>query len=182
MGFGARLQRLDKAAGQATRGRGSRGVARIVTGLATVVAVTLGLSLTVAGTASADEDGTWRAYGNTNPITSRWHCGATTTARYYPIKAQTCAIRSPDGLSVQAAVIVRNNGSQSLSVWAATWLYSPNNQIVWSCQKSDIAANSWSVCFGRTLTLREKFHAQGRITIGPDNGGEGIDLANSPTV
>jgi hypothetical protein len=85
---------------------------RVLAGLVTIVTVVLGLSLAVAGPAAA-ATGAWKAYGNTNPITSsdsRWKCGSSEDVGVSMV-AQVCVIRAPSGASVQSAVIVRNNRS-----------------------------------------------------------------------
>jgi hypothetical protein len=87
----------------------------VVAGLTAAITAALGLSLATAGPAAATESGTrtqglavaeasgtWRAYGNTNPITSStstWKCGSSTTVATNVI-AQVCAIRSSSGSSV----------------------------------------------------------------------------------
>ncbi|MEV1047614.1 hypothetical protein [Streptomyces sp. NPDC049916] len=104
----------------------------------------------------AAESGTWRPYGNTNPITSSsstWRCAGSRTLATNVI-AQVCAIRSPGGGAVQGAVIVRNDRSSLYSVQAAMDLYTSSeiNLGTWSCSSSGVGANSWSVCFGQTVT------------------------------
>lgn len=136
---------------------------QVVAGLATVVTAVLGLSFATAGSAAADT-GAWHAFGNTNPITSSpstWRCTPSvpvdTTADGDPtgpgVIAQVCAIRSSDGGSVQGAVIVRNNRSNTFPASALVQVTSENGQTMvgdWSCAESGVAANSWSVCFGAT--------------------------------
>ncbi|MFC8198710.1 hypothetical protein ACFUTV_25395 [Streptomyces sp. NPDC057298] len=137
------------------------------TGAVSILAVTavLGLSLATGGPATATEAGpatttdagTWRAYGNTNPITSSpatWACAGSKTVATAVI-AQVCAIRSSGGGSVQAAVIVRNNRSSLYSASAYVDLYTASPAIPldsWECTSSGVGANSWSVCFGKTLS------------------------------
>lgn len=126
-----------------------------VTGLATIAAAVLGLSLVTAGSASALETGSWRAFGNTNPITSsssHWRC-ATSNDLAPNVVAQACAVRSADGDAAQGAVIVRNNESTSIIVDAAADLVDINNIELgdWVCANSGVAAHSWSVCFGQTV-------------------------------
>lgn len=131
-------------------------VARSVAGLAAAITAVLGTGVATAGSAVATESGVWRAYGNVNPITdstSTWRC-TSTKAIATNVGAQVCAIRSASGSSVQAAVIVRNNGS---GLYAATARMDLVNSYSvyrgdWECPSSGVAANSWSVCFGRTLT------------------------------
>jgi hypothetical protein len=120
-----------------------------------------------AGTA-AQYVGSWRAYGNTNPITSSsstWACSSTVDVET-GIKAQTCAIRSRDGRSVQGAVIVRNNRSSLYTAQSEVRLlthHADGGHIEgsWECQQSGVGANSWSVCFTLTLTRSEMAEANG---------------------
>ncbi|MER7576982.1 hypothetical protein [Streptomyces sp. NPDC126514] len=135
------------------------------TGAGSLLAITavLGLSLATAGPATGTETGpaadagTWRAYGNTNPITSssaKWACAGSKTVATSVI-AQVCAIRSATGGSVQAAVIVRNNGASLYSTSAYVELYNatPSSFLGgWECTSSGIGPKSWSVCFGKTLS------------------------------
>ncbi|GAA0246708.1 hypothetical protein [Cryptosporangium japonicum] len=139
---------------------------RAVALLAVVVAVA-GAVLFAAtpATAAATEYGTWRVYGNTNPITSStstWACGATRTVES-GVGAQVCAIRSPGGGAVQAAVIVRNDRSSYYLVEVATELQVPFIRSLgrWECLTAAMAANSWIVCFGRTLTQSLTVQATG---------------------
>lgn len=151
-------------------------VARMITGATTVVA-TLGLTLAITGPAAAAESGSWRAYGNTNPITSSastWRC-ASTKALATSVSAQVCAVRSSGGGAVQGAVIVRNNRSSLYSVQAAMDLYNSSGQLgSWICSSSGVAANSWSVCFGRTISQSSSVDSVGSAN--------GVDLGLSPKV
>lgn len=132
--------------------RTSRGFTRTVVASLTVITAFLGLSLATAGIAAAD-DGVWRSYGNTNPITSStstWKCADSRTIASNVV-AQVCAIRSPNGKSAQGAVIVRNNRSSLYSMSAAVDLRNSWEIMgVWHCPSSGVGANSWSVCFGGT--------------------------------
>jgi len=151
-----------------TRTAGAAGMRVTRTGAGSMVAITavLGLSLATtgqaaamdAGPAAATSAGTWRAYGNTNPITSSsatWRCAGSKTVAD-SVLAQVCAIRSSGGGSVQAAVIVRNNRSSLYSASAAVDLWTsadpPASLGYWECASSGVGANSWSVCFGSTLS------------------------------
>ncbi|MDQ3789804.1 MAG: hypothetical protein M3422_21505, partial [Actinomycetota bacterium] len=92
---------------------------------ATVLASVIAALLLSAGVASAQQAGVWRAYGNTNPITSSsstWHCTSTQSIATN-VAAQACAVRSAYGSSVQGAVIIRNNRSTLYEVGALTDLY-----------------------------------------------------------
>ena len=139
---------------------------RVLAGLTAIIAVVLGLSLATAGTAAASV-GVWRAYGNTNPITSSsstWTCTSTEKVAYF-VAAQVCVVRSPSGGSVQGAVIVRNNRDgrfdmgASMSLWAPG---SPNDYIDdWYCPESGVGPNSWSVCFGKTIAHSGKVYSVG---------------------
>ncbi|MFF0050850.1 hypothetical protein [Streptomyces sp. NPDC005498] len=132
-------------------------VTRTGTGLTVAITAVLGLSLATAGPAAATDAGTWRAYGNTNPITSSsatWHCAGSKTVAT-SVLAQVCAIRSSGGGTVQAAVIVRNNRSSLFSAAAGMDLYAAATATKlgdWACSSSGIGANSWSVCFGKTFS------------------------------
>jgi hypothetical protein len=138
-----------------------------------VITALLGLTLLTAGPASAIASyGSWRAYGNTNPISSSaslWQCGASKTI-YTGVIAQVCAVRSAGGHGdgVQGAVIVRNNRSSAYSTNASVEMYDRFNVElidVWDCSSSGVAANSWSVCFGETflhLTVYAKGYARGQ--------------------
>ena len=151
---------------------------RVIAGLTASITAALGLSLATAGPAAAAERGSWRAYGNTNPISSsssKWRCGGTETVDTN-VFAQVCAIRSPSGSHVQAAVIVRNNRSNLYSAVAAMDLYtrSGSRQGEWECSSSGVGANSWSVCFGRTLTQASPVYSAGYAN--------GVYLALSPYI
>ncbi|MGW3958613.1 hypothetical protein ACWED2_02245 [Amycolatopsis sp. NPDC005003] len=150
---------------------------KAVAGLITVAAG-LGLAAATTGTAAAAESGSWRAYGNTNPITSSsatWHCAGSKTIAT-SVLAQVCAIRSASGASVQGAVIVRNNRTALFSAYAAMDLYtSAGTELgLWSCASSGVAANSWSVCFGRVLTQSASVNSMGTA--------KGVNLGTSPFV
>ncbi|WP_199548154.1 hypothetical protein [Streptomyces sp. N35] len=143
-------------------------LARLLAGTTATLTATIGLGLATAGSASAD-DGSWRAYGNTNPITSSsstWKC-ASTVSLDTSVGAQVCVIRSASGGSVQGAVIVRNNRDSLYRVSATVSLY--NSAGVWQggtwhCAKSGVGANSWSVCYGKTVTTSASRYAQAAAT------------------
>ncbi|ADJ49629.1 hypothetical protein AMES_7806 [Amycolatopsis mediterranei S699] len=150
---------------------------RTLTGLLTIAAG-LGLGVAAAIPASAAESGSWHAYGNTNPITSSsatWHC-AGSKALASSVVAQVCAIRSVGGGAVQGAVIVRNNRASLYSVDAAMDLYTSSGTRLgdWACASSGVAANSWSVCFGRTLAQSSPVNSVGSA--------KGVNLGVSPNV
>ncbi|MDQ0791201.1 hypothetical protein [Streptomyces sp. B3I8] len=150
-------------------------VARTVAVL-TATTAALGLSLATAGSASAAA-GSWKAYGNTNPITSSsatWGChGSVTIAS--SVLAQVCAIRSAGGGAVQAAVIVRNNRSTLFSVSAAADLWTSAGSLGdWACSSSGVGANSWSVCFGKSLAESASVNSVGTAN--------GVTLGQSSTV
>lgn len=112
--------------------------------------------LLCTGMAAATETGTWRAYGNTNPITSSpstWHCASSQTVATN-VSAQVCVVRSASGDAVQAAVVVRNNRSSLYATTASMNLFSYSGLYLgdWACSSSGVGANSWSVCFGNTFT------------------------------
>ena len=138
-------------------------VTRATAVLAAVIAVVFGLALATPGTAAA-ADGTWRAYGNTNPIDSspsKWVCADTKTIAPN-VFAQVCAIRSADGDHVQGAVIVRNNRFTGYSVTATVDLANSGGEInFWKCKSSGVAQRSWSVCFGQTLPERGSVTSEG---------------------
>jgi hypothetical protein len=115
-----------------------------------VGALTLGFTSVLP--AAVAETGAWRAYGNTNPITSsrsNWHCGKTIQVGY-KVVSQVCIVTTPDGRSIQGAVIVRNNNSYLYNVNAQVTVYANRNGS-WNCPRSNVAKNSWSVCFGSTF-------------------------------
>jgi hypothetical protein len=132
-------------------------ITRVVAGSTAVITAVLGLILATAAPAAAApvDSGTWRPYGNTNPITSSdstWHCAGTRTVASN-VYAQVCAIRSPDHRSVQGAVIVRNHRSSYFSARALVDLAVDGVELgVWVCSTSGVGPHSWSVCFGRTRT------------------------------
>ena len=121
-----------------------------------IITALLSLGLVTAGTASA-ATGSWKAYGNTNPITSSphtWVC-ASSQAVTTNVVAQVCVIRSSGGGSAQGAVIVRNNRAGLYSTTARVDLWTADRgQIgIWDCPSSGVGANSWSVCFGRSQSV-----------------------------
>ncbi|MDV5145844.1 hypothetical protein R1T08_16920 [Streptomyces sp. SBC-4] len=152
-------------------------VARMVAGSTAIVTAALGLGLATAGAATAAESGSWRAYGNTNPITSSsstWRCAGTKVIAT-DVSAQVCAIRSAGGGAVQGAVIVRNNRSSLYSVAAAMDLYNSSGKLgAWACSSSGVGANSWSVCFGKTISQSGSVDSVGIAN--------GVNLGVSPKV
>ncbi|MFE3828598.1 hypothetical protein [Streptomyces sp. NPDC059092] len=154
-------------------------VTRMVAGFTAAVTAVLGLNLATAGSAAAAESGSWRPYGNTNPITSSsslWRC-ATTVHIQSDVLAQVCAVRASqgNGTGVQAAVIVRNNKSSSYRATATADLGDSTGYVgEWECSPSGVGANSWSVCFGRTITHGGWVDSAGRLN--------GVQLGISPTV
>ncbi|XVV02166.1 hypothetical protein ACQPW3_33040 [Actinosynnema sp. CA-248983] len=127
----------------------------------------LGLGLAGAGSAAADT-GVWRAYGNTNPITSStstWRCSGSKTIAT-DVSAQVCAVRSRSGVYVQTAVIVRNNASSLYITEAIATMYNGSYALLgtWSCPPSGVAANSWSVCFGSSFAYTGSVVAQGQTS------------------
>jgi hypothetical protein len=154
---------------------------RLAASAVVVVPAVFGLGLATAGPAAADA-GSWRAYGNTNPITSsdaKWACARTQPVST-DVSAQVCAVRSRQGRGngVQTAVIVRNNRSSSYPVEAAADMPSGLGGSVgrWECSRSGVAANSWSVCFGTTEEVRYP------ISVQAHGGANGVDLGVSPWV
>ncbi|MFH9015601.1 S1 family peptidase [Streptomyces sp. NPDC017943] len=124
------------------------------------------VSSTVAVPAPAAA-GAWRAYGNTNPVTSSsstWRCAASKTISTGVI-AQVCAIRSSNGSGVQGAVIVRNNQSGLYGAEARMDLYTASGTHLgdWKCPSSGVGANSWSVCFGTTLSQSSQVNSFGAL-------------------
>lgn len=116
----------------------------------------LGLGMATAGPAAATGSLNWRNFGGTNPITSStstWFCHSSVTIAA-DVVAQTCMVLSSDGVSVQAAVIVRNNRSTLFTV--QTSMNETDaffDEIEWEdgCRPSGVGAHSWAVCFGPTL-------------------------------
>jgi len=132
------------------------GVTRKMAGFAAVIAAVLGLSLATAGPAAASGSLSWRNFGNTDPINSSglssWAC-ATSVTIATDVVAQVCGIVAPDGVSVQAAVIVRNNRSSVYSVQTTMNLTDAStDEQFWNegCRPSGVGAHSWAVCFGFT--------------------------------
>jgi len=151
---------------------------RMGAGLTVAITAVLGLSLATAGPAAATDAGAWRAYGNTNPITSSsstWHCASSQTVATN-VLAQVCAIRSSGGGGVQAAVIVRNNRSSLYGAEARMDLYTSSGTRLgdWACASSGVGANSWSVCFGTTLSQSSQVNSVGGLN--------GVNLGLSPNV
>jgi hypothetical protein len=148
---------------------------RLAASAVAVVTGVLGLGLAAAGPAAA-ATGTWRAYGNTNPIsssTSFWSCGITTTVTTN-VLAQVYVIRAVGSRFLQAAVIVRNNRSSLYAVEAAADLETITAFVNrWECPRSGVGANSWSVCFGQTLNFPDD-------VVRSRGGANGVDLGYSP--
>lgn len=152
----------------------------MVAGSTAVVTAVFGLSLATAGPAAAAESGTWVAYGNTNPITSSsstWGCAGSQTLAT-DVLAQVCAIRAANNTGTQSAVIVRNNRSTAYSVHTYADLFTSNggNQGAWQCATKALAANGWTVCFGRTITLSKV------ISVNSVGSANGVRLGTSPYV
>ncbi|MEU5894381.1 hypothetical protein ABZ835_47565 [Streptomyces sp. NPDC047461] len=152
-------------------------VARMIAGSTALVTAAVGLGIATAGPASADI-GAWALYGNTNPITnspSYWAC-ASTVQIDTSVGAQVCAVRSESWGSSQVAVIVRNNRDSVYHTSAAAHMYNwSDGRYVksWSCSSTTgVAANSWSVCFGKTLPGEDYVYAKGSAG--------GHDLGKSP--
>ena len=138
---------------------------RAVVGLIAIVGAIVGLSSITAGPATAAGTGSWRAFGNTNPITSstsHWTCGATVGIDGNLI-AQVCVVRSAFGDTVQGAVIVRNNGPFVFALEASGTVLNADEIAIrtWDCPMSGVGANSWSVCFGQTFTDEFAVFARG---------------------
>ncbi|MGW4272564.1 hypothetical protein ACWEGQ_09400 [Streptomyces seoulensis] len=152
-------------------------VTQMAAGLTTALTAALGLSLATAGSAAAAGSGNWHAYGNTNPITSSsstWHCAGTVPVAS-GVDAQVCAIRSSGGGAVQAAVIVRNNRSSLYSTQATMSLATSSTPLGnWACPSSGVGSQSWSVCFGPTLSWSGPVNSTG--------GANGVPLGASPSV
>jgi hypothetical protein len=137
----------------------------------------LGLGLVTASPASAAA-GSWKAYGNTNPITSSphtWKCDASKIISTN-VLAQVCVIRSANEELVQGAVIVRNNtnGLFSTSASVKVWNKQPVVLGEWACASSGVATKSWSVCFGRSFPFNPKADATGYAN--------GVFLGDTPDV
>jgi hypothetical protein len=133
-------------------------ITRTLAGSAAVIAAVAGLGLATAGPAAA-ASGVWRAYGNTNPITSTsgletWKCAASHRIAVNVV-AQVCGIIWPDSITVQPAVIVRNNKPVLYKASATMDLFDTETKKDFGesdCRLSGVAAHSWSVCFGTTHT------------------------------
>lgn len=121
-----------------------------------VLAVSVVAALLLSAGVASAATGVWRPYGNTNPITSSpstWHC-ASSQPIGSNVVAQVCAVRSASGGAVQGAVVVRNNNAGTYSVSAGMDLRTSSNVSLgnWNCSASGVGGNSWSVCFGDTVT------------------------------
>ncbi|MBB5803699.1 hypothetical protein F4560_003467 [Saccharothrix ecbatanensis] len=80
--------------------------------------------------------------------------------------AQACIVVSANRNSMQGAVIVRNNRSSLFAANASVSLYRPSGHQVmdaWKCSESGVGANSWSVCFGKTITYPGSTRAEGSV-------------------
>jgi len=148
-----------------------------VSTLAVVIGV-LGLGLASAGPAAATQAGNWRAFGNTNPITSTsdttwWSCGHTISVAT-DVLAQVCVVKNIRGTARQGAVIVRNNRPGLYGAEAAVDLSTIDEGFYdrWICPRSGVGANSWSVCFGSTVLTENGMWAHGGVN--------GVDLPVSP--
>jgi hypothetical protein len=145
---------------------------------AAVATAVLGLSLTTASPAAA-ATGVWRSY-RTNPVdsgTSIWMCGPYKTVTTN-VSARSCAIRSSAANDlVQGAVVVQNDRSGLYSVEAATDLSNSTLSTFygrWTCSSSGVGGHSWSVCFGKTISVPVKVVSGG--------GANGVNLGVSPAV
>ncbi|WP_173529427.1 hypothetical protein [Nonomuraea antri] len=136
----------------------------LVAGAAPAGATALTTVAETADSAATAERGTWRPYGNTNPITSsssRWRCAGSRKITSDVI-AQVCTVAS--GTARQGAVIVRNNRSSLYRATATLDLFTVSGtQGVWTCAPSGVGAHSWSVCFGRTLTTASQASSEGSL-------------------
>lgn len=135
--------------------------------LSTVGALALSLTSMPQGMA-AILNGSWRPYGNTNPITSSkssWKCGSSQTV-ITKVIAQVCIVVTADGKANQGAIIVRNNRSSPYKATATVNVYNGYSSSYigsWYCQPSWVGANSWSVCFGSTFTHVHPAESSGYI-------------------
>lgn len=140
-------------------------VTRLLAASAAVGTAVSGLLLATAGPAAA-ATGTWVPYGDNNLITtssSRW----------------VCAVRTQNGTGpgVQGAVIVRNDRSSLFRVEAAVDLSLLPGGFIdrWTCSRSGVGADSWSVCFSETLSFPTRdLTARG--------GADGVNLGVSPLI
>lgn len=153
-------------------------ISRRITGTAAAVTAVVGLGLAAAGPASAVGTAAWRAYGNTNPITSSsstWLCYKSKPVDT-GVEAQVCTVRTPGGAAAQGAVIVRNNRSSLYSANAYLDMRTeggiPSGS--WACPSSGVAAGSWSVCFGPTREAPAKMNTYGEVN--------GVTLYKSPNL
>jgi hypothetical protein len=127
---------------------------RLTTAVGATLLATSGVLVATAGTANAAA-GSWRPYSG-NPIGSTWHC-ATSMSPNPGVYGQACLIRATNGVSVQAAVIAHNTNSANAGVVAEADLMIPGTspyQFVYSaqCRGSQMAAASYAVCFGPTVS------------------------------
>lgn len=99
--------------------------------------------------------GSWTPYGSKNPIKSsksNWEC-AKTQPIDFNVGSQVCTVRTANAQFVQGAVIVQNKNNYLYSANASVTVVINGYDKTWNCKKSGIGANSWSVCFGETVSL-----------------------------
>jgi hypothetical protein len=161
-------------------------ITRVLTGSAAVITAAAGVGLAVAGPAGASLPpggnplGTWRAFGGANPITassSKWSC-AVSKQIGTNVVAQVCVVESSDTISVQPAVIVRNDKPVEYDATAEMSLVEDiQNRRTFSfdCPQSGVAPHSWSVCFGNTVVNPFGVFADGKA-------GNNVDLGSTNEV
>jgi hypothetical protein len=160
--------------------------ARVLKRSAAVIAAVAGVGLAAADPASASlppgagGQGTWQAFGNTNPITSSsssWFC-ASSHQIGVDVTAQVCVIISRDHSVVQPAVIVRNDKPVEYDAQATMDLVAVDDggqSASYVCVLSGVAAHSWSVCFGNSVPNNSRVFAHG-------TAGNSVDLGTSPEI
>lgn len=144
---------------------------------AAAITAVAGAGLATASPAAA-ATGVWRAYGNTNPITSSsssWFCSGSQQIGVN-VFAQTCVVDSAISTAAQPAIIVRNDKPVQYNASASIDLFdNVTGEFIatYNCPLSGVALHSWSVCFG---TTRPEAHSE--LAIGDVNNrfaGDAVD-------
>lgn len=127
-------------------------------GLMLAIVTSAGISIFLPTPAHASLVGTWRAYEDTNPITSSpydWSCNGTIAlSRDRTLLAQICMIKKSGNIR-QGAVIIRNSRSSLYRVAVNMTItdYLWGDEVgYWECSSSGVASHSWSVCFSSNVS------------------------------
>ena len=161
-------------------------IIRVLAGSAAVIAAAAGVGLAAAGPASASLPpgggalaGSWRAFGGNNPIatsSSTWLCESSVPIGVNVV-AQVCVVSAADDSSVQPAVIVRNNKATEYDAQASMSMVAtnPGKSASYICSPSGVAPNSWSVCFGASVSNVGRAFVRG-------TAGNSVNLGQTPPV